>query len=101
MSGSIGPYSATKMRDEYATAVNTVGCSSTCGFWFWSKKDFCRVDMEMVGSVSVWNGLNAKTRREWPITMNEARARHHVAINRPSRRDARHSSERGWDLRLP
>ena len=33
---------------------------STFGFGFWSKKDLCRVDMEMVGSVSVDKAPNAR-----------------------------------------
>lgn len=79
--GSIGPCdAAARVRGEYAPAVEAASYSSTFGFWFWSKKDLCRVDMEMVGSVSVKHGLNAKTRREWPITLGEARARHHVAM---------------------
>lgn len=49
--------------------------------------------MEMVGSVNVSNGLNATTRREEPITMREAEARHHVAISARIRRS------RGRDLR--
>lgn len=40
--------------------MKAVGYPSTFGFGFWSKKDLCRVDMEMVGSVSVSNGLNAR-----------------------------------------
>jgi hypothetical protein len=53
---------------------------STLGFWFWSKKDFCRVDMEMVGSVSVLKVLNA-TRRGWPMTLSKAG--HHVTMGPP------------------
>ena len=40
--------------------MKAAGYPSTFGFWFWSKKDLCRVDMEMVGSVSVSQAPNAR-----------------------------------------
>jgi hypothetical protein len=59
--GSIGLYSAMRTGDEYAPAVKVMSYPSTFGFWSWSKKDFCRVDMEMVGSaVSQMDGTRRR-----------------------------------------